>query len=121
MVEGESLLLDFNCLITETMAVDSMPVSHCGVCLTVATIKPPTQSKRVAAKRKATSHPMTWPQACKVTWVLSPTLEITEVVVPIPPVSGPSQANQPPLFEEPIASGSEGIRKEAPTTSGEYL
>jgi len=53
-------------------------------------------------------------------WIMSPTPETTEVVAPLPPVTGPSQANLPLLLEEPVMLGDEGIRREAPATSGEY-
>jgi len=86
----------------------------------VAPIKPPTQSKRVAAKGKAASHPTTRPWACKVMQIMSPTPEVAEVAAPITPVIGPSWANHPSLFEEPVMSWDEGIRKDAPMTSGKY-
>ena len=54
-------------------------------------------------------------------WVFSPMPEIAEVAVLIPSVTGPSWANCPPLFKEPVMSGSEVIGKEAPMTSGESL
>ena len=50
---------------------------------------------------------------------MSPMPEITEVAAPIPPVTGPSWANCPSLFKEPVMSGGEGIGKDAPVTSGE--
>jgi len=83
----------------------------------VAPVKPPTQLKRVAAQGKATSHPLTPPNAHKVTWITSPMPEVAVMVSP--PVSGPSCAKHPLLFEEPVMSGEEVIVMEAPATSGE--
>jgi len=102
------------------MVVDPVSAACCQVFQTVVLIKPPTQSKMVSARGKATSGPMTQPQAHNVTWIVSPTPEISEVKAPLPPITGPSQANQPSLFEDPVVLGDEGIRREAPVTSGEY-
>jgi len=53
-------------------------------------------------------------------WDMSPLPEITMVMAPTLSVAGPSWVNCPPLFEEPAIWYYEGIKKEAPTTSGEY-
>ena len=45
--------------------------------------------------------------------------EVFGVVALATPVTGPSQEDHPVLFEEPIVSGGEEIRKEATVTSGE--
>ena len=102
------------------MVVNPVPAAHHRVCLTVAPVKPLTQSKWVAAKGKAASHPTTQPQAPKVMCIVSPTPEVAEVVVLIPPVTGSSWANHPSLFEGPVVLGDEEIGKEAPTMSCEY-
>jgi len=46
--------------------------------------------------------------------------EITDIMVPIPPITGPSGANHPPLFKDPVVLEGEVIGQEAPVTSGEY-
>jgi len=102
------------------MVIDPVPAAYHQVCLTVAPIQPPTQLKWVTSKGKAASQLMIQPQACKVMQIVSPLPEIADIVAPILPVAGPSLANHPSLFEEPVMSWDEGIRKDAPMTSGKY-
>jgi len=44
--------------------------------------------------------------------------QVTEVGVPYPPIAGPSQSSHAPLFEEPVRSGDDNVRKEAPMPFG---
>ena len=51
----------------------------------------------------------------KVTHIVSPSPEAT---IKAPPVAGPSQAAQPPLFEEPALLGGEEVGPRGPVLSG---
>ena len=84
------------------MVVDLVPAARHHFCLTVAPVKPPTQSKKVASKGKAIHRPTTQPHVHKVTRITSPTPEVARVEVPSPPIAGPSWAIHVPLFEEPV-------------------
>jgi len=74
-----------SCYYADTTTVDSGPVAPCWIQQTVAPVRPPTQSKRVATKGKAASHPVMQPWARKVTQIASPT---PEIVAPTTPVAG---------------------------------
>ena len=84
-------------MVVESMAAASHPVFQ-----VVDPTKPATQPKRVTARGWGGSCPMTRPHACKVTHFISPSPEAT---IAAPPVAGPSQMAQLPLFEEPAVSG----------------
>src|SRR5882724_3421083 len=99
--------------------VDSVPAAHHGV-RTVAPVKPPTQSRKVASKGKAVSRPMTRLHVRKVTRIATPMLEVTDVATPLPPVAGPSRASRAPLFEVADGSGDKQVEKGAPTSSGKH-
>jgi len=79
----------------------------------------PTKPKKVAAKGKEVTCPVTQLQACKVTHVTSP---LPEVAVPAPLVASPSRVTCPPLFEKTTLSGEKDIGsrgKGVPKTLGE--
>src|SRR5882724_5119928 len=97
--------------------VDSVPAAHRGV-RTMAPVKPPTQSRKVTPKGKAVSHPMMRPCARKVTQIMTPMPEVTDVAAPLPPIAGPSWVSCAPLFEVADGSGDEQVGKGAPTSSG---
>ena len=86
------------------MVVDSVPTAHRGV-QTVAPVKPPTQSRKVASKGKAVPCPTMQPHVCKVTQIVAPMPEVADVAAPHPPVAGPSRASCGPLFEDAVRSG----------------
>jgi len=86
--------------------------------LTVAPVKPLTQSKKVVSKGKVVPHPTTQPHAHKVTRIASPMPEVADVEVPYLPITGPSQAGCAPLFEELVRSGDDHVGMEAPVPSG---
>ena len=102
-----------------SVVVDPVPIIHHQVCLTMALTKPATQPKTVAAKGKGDSCLVTQLRACKVTWLASPSPQVTEATAPASPVSGPSWVTHPPLFEEPAVLGDKDVRAGVPTTSGE--
>ena len=79
---------------------------------------PPT--KKVATKGKTIPHCMTQPQAHKVTWVVSPSLDVARVPSTNPHIAGPSMVTQPSLFEEPVQSGGEEVWPVAQVSSGEW-
>ena len=83
----------------DTSIVDPVPTAHHRVCPTVALIKPETQSKRVSAKGKGVSDPVTQPRAWKVTCIVSPLPEVIEFNVPIPPIASPSWGNLPSVIQ----------------------
>src|SRR5882724_4554066 len=92
--------------------IDSVPAACRGV-RTVAPVKPPTQSRKVASKGKAVSHPTTRPHAHKVTRIVTPMPEVTDVAAPLPPVTGPSRASCAPIFEVADGSGDKQVEKGA--------
>src|SRR5882724_2322706 len=94
------------CYHADAMTVDSGPVAPHWGRQPVAPVRPPTQSKQVATKGKATSRPVMQPRARKVTRITSPT---SEVVAPTTPVVGPSRPEKVTLFADPVMSGNEGI------------
>jgi len=100
------------------MVVDSMPAAHLQV-RTVTPVKPLTQSKRAVSKWKVVPCPAMRPYMCKVTQLMSPTSEVTNVEVLPPPITGPSWAGHAPLFAGPVRSGDDHVRQEAPMSSGE--
>jgi len=60
LVEGELFFCPIpNCLVTDTLVVDSMPVASHRAHQMVAPTKPLTQSKQVITKGKAIPHPVT--------------------------------------------------------------
>ena len=83
VVKGVVLCLPPVRLHADTLVVISAPVAPCQGRQTVAPVKPLTQAKWVATKGKATSHPATRPQACKVTQVASPTPEAMALITPV--------------------------------------
>ena len=96
-----------------------MPAAHRQVRLNVAPVKPPTQPKRAASKGKAVSHPTMRLHMHKVTWLTSPTPEVTEVEVLPSPIAGPSWVGCPPLFVDLVRLGDDHTGKGAPASSGE--
>src|SRR5882724_365019 len=99
------------------VVVDPVPVARRGV-RTVAPVKRPTQSRKVAPKGKAVPRPTTRPRARKFTRIATPTPEVTDVAAPLPPIAGPSRASHAPLFEEAAGLGDEQVGRGAPTSSG---
>ena len=100
------------------MVLDLVPAAHHHIRLTVAPVKPPTQTKRVTSKGKAVPCPTTRLHVCKVTWIMRPMPEVAKVEALSPPIAGPSQAGHAPLFEEPVGLGDDNVGKEAPASSG---
>src|SRR5882724_3927565 len=93
------------------MVVDAVLAAHHWVHLTVAPVKPPTQSRKVASKGKAV--PCLTMRLCvfKVTQIVTPMPEVAKVGVPPPPIAGPSQMSHASLFEEAFGSGDKDVSK----------
>src|SRR5882724_3180617 len=119
VVEGESSTGLLNCPLVDAMVVDPRPVAPCRARQTVAPVDPPIQPQHVATKGKAASHPTTRPQPRKVTRVASPTPDIVKGLVPTPSVAGPSRVGPPVLFEGPVISSEDGVRRDVAMPSGE--
>src|SRR5882724_5111495 len=119
VVEGESSTGLLNCPLVDAMVVDPRPVSPRRARQTVAPVNPPIQPKRVATKGKAASHSTTRPRPRKVTRVASPTPDIVEGLVPTPSVAGPSRVGPPVLFEGPVVSSEDRVRRDVAMLSGE--
>src|SRR5882724_3733884 len=99
------------------VVVDPVPVARRGV-RTMAPVKRPTQSRKVAPKGKAVPHPTTRLCARKFTRIATPMPEVTDIAAPLPPIASPSRASRAPLFEEAAGSGDEQVRRGAPASSG---
>src|SRR5882724_12879992 len=99
------------------VVVDSVPAARCGV-RTMAPVKCPTQSRKVAPKGKVVPHPTVRLRVRKFTQIATLTPEVTDVAAPLPPITGPSQASHAPLFEEAVGSGDEQVGRGAPASSG---
>src|SRR5882724_10922876 len=97
------------------VVVDPVPVARHGV-RTVAPVKRPTQSRKVAPKGKAVPRPTTRPRVHKFTRIATPMPEVTDVVAPLPPIASPSRASRAPPFEEAAGSGDEQVRRDRKST-----
>jgi len=120
VVEGEWPHVFLGCPCTDSTVVEPGPVAPCRAFQMVAPVYLPTQSKQVATKGKAASHPMTHPQPRKVTRVTSPMPEGVKVLGPTPPVAGLSREGPPARFEGSIVSGEEGVGQDMAAMSGEW-